>query len=69
MTPEVGSDGAPVVIMAAEAFFEELVGEGSGLRNDVYAVSDTKVNSSVVEEVVELLLIDEVKVSARRYLE
>ena len=31
MTPEAGSDGALVVVMFLEAFFEELVGEASGL--------------------------------------
>ena len=60
MSTETKSHGALVVVIAVETFSKELVGKASRLRKDIYAVADLKVDSSVVDKVVEAVLVDEV---------
>ena len=58
--PEPGSHGTLVVVVVLETLFKELVGEAAGLGEAVDAVADLEVDPSVVDEVLEIILVDEV---------
>ncbi len=68
VAPETGGGGCLVVVKFGKAVSEEVVGKDACMGETVHATTHFQVDPRVTSKLVELVLVDELKKYARRYL-